>query len=258
MLQIQFNSLTNQIQIGNETLSKEDLKGVISDDAINLFFALAEKKFTPGNGLNSIGIDGYGLSLPDGDVDVSAFLALPSPGAALLALVTEANAESKKMSQQLAFEKGLQAVDKMKEEAESIRSNAIVQCAMGCASGLVSIGSGVAGGCLATGAGPLLKTTNAGGEVVQKYSTQQLSALSTSVTTSIGGLTRVNDSIAGMLNSFASAEQKEMQAEAEMFRNLRDSLKSLVDNYNQVIAKALSTTDSLQQSTNQARTKIMG
>jgi hypothetical protein len=51
---------------------------------------------------------------------------------------------------------------------------------------------------------------------------------------------------------------KEMQADQEKMREMRDSLKNLDEGLKELIQKALAAQDSIQQAQNQARTKILG
>lgn len=74
----------------------------------------------------------------------------------------------------------------------------------------------------------------------------------------MGGITGIMGSASQSVGTFFDANIKEMEADVERMRAQQDALKSLDESLQAVIQKALSTQDAIQQSMNQARTKIMG
>jgi prophage DNA circulation protein len=73
-----------------------------------------------------------------------------------------------------------------------------------------------------------------------------------------GGVTGMVGSISQAVGGIYDADIKLMDADIERARAQTDALKSLEDGLRELIQKMLSTMDSIQQNTNQTRTKILG
>ncbi len=192
------------------------------------------------------------MTMPMQEIDMSELVALPTPGAAMMQMIVDSSAESKKINRMLAYEQGMLTVDSIKAEAQEIRENAALQLALGITSGVLTMASGLAGGLIATNKVPFL------GDVMSKLDSTQLASISQSVQNLMGGAGKIVDSGASYANSVSQAVQKDLQADAEKARIEREALNSYIQAFSELISKALSTMDSIQQNTNQARTKIMG
>ena len=72
------------------------------------------------------------------------------------------------------------------------------------------------------------------------------------------GVTGMVGSISQAVGSFYDSDIKLMDATIERARSQTDALKSMEDSLRELIGKMLSTMDSIQQNTNQTRTKILG
>jgi F0F1-type ATP synthase membrane subunit c/vacuolar-type H+-ATPase subunit K len=185
----------------------------------------------------------------------SGLAGLPSFGADYLALISDLSAEERRRS---AEQRALQTeviVDTINEQAAEMREKAVVQLCMGIATGLVSIAQGV-------GAGLMMSSgmkANAGLDPAAKQTADM--ALNTNVgafNSGMGGVTGMLNSINQSVGGFYDADVKLMEADIERARAQADALRSLEDSLKEVIQKALAAMDSIQQSSNQTRTKILG
>ncbi len=87
---------------------------------------------------------------------------------------------------------------------------------------------------------------------------QRDAAISQAVQGIIGNVGKFVESGAGYMNSMSQARQKEIQMETEQARMDRENLKAYTDSFSELIQKSISTMESIQQTTNQTRQKIMG
>jgi uncharacterized phage infection (PIP) family protein YhgE len=72
-----------------------------------------------------------------------------------------------------------------------------------------------------------------------------------------GGGAKIADALSQYYGSMYQAEFKDMDADTERMRHMRDSLKELNDSLKELIQKSLSSMDSIQQSQNQALARIL-
>ena len=72
------------------------------------------------------------------------------------------------------------------------------------------------------------------------------------------GVSGIINSIGGYVGAQYDAAIKEMDAAQEQMRANRDALKSITDGLSELIQKALSTQDAIQQNMNQTRSRILG
>ncbi len=194
----------------------------------------------------TIAVGMYGLLNPDSDADTLSFLALPSPGALVLQLITETASENRKINRELVFENTQMLIETMLEEAEEIRSNANVQLALGILSGVISLAAGIGGMGAAKG-------HFGGGSLNEQLRGTYSQALQTA-TTSIG---KMVDAGAGFHGSKSQATQKELQAEAESLRAIIDAIKSYNEAQTETIQKAMQAQQQLADGANQTRTAIL-
>lgn len=72
------------------------------------------------------------------------------------------------------------------------------------------------------------------------------------------GVGGIINSIGGFVGAQYDATIKEMDADQEQMRASRDALKSITDGLSELIQKAISTQDAIQQNMNQTRSRILG
>lgn len=72
------------------------------------------------------------------------------------------------------------------------------------------------------------------------------------------GVSGIINSIGGFVGAQYDATIKEMDAAQEQMRANRDALKSITDGLSELIQKAISTQDAIQQNMNQTRSRILG
>jgi outer membrane murein-binding lipoprotein Lpp len=79
-----------------------------------------------------------------------------------------------------------------------------------------------------------------------------------SVGTAIGGIGTVLSSPFSFAGTMMEAENKELEADAERMRATQEQLSRIDDALREVLQKARSTQDAIQQNMNQTRAKILG
>jgi hypothetical protein len=180
---------------------------------------------------------------------------LPSFSANFLALIGDVASEQRRKS---AEQRALQTeiiIDTIKDQAQEMRSKAVFQLCMGIASGALSIAQGaMAFKMMSSGV-----SANAKLDATAKgHADMLLNTKVQSFNAGAGGVTGMVGSISQAVGSFYDADIKLMDADIERARAQSDALKSLEDGLRELIGKMLSTMDSIQQNTNQTRTKILG
>lgn len=181
---------------------------------------------------------------------------LPSFSANYLALIGDVASEQRRKS---AEQRALQTeiiVDTIKDQAQEMRSKAVFQLCMGIASGALSIAQGaIAFKMMSSGVSANAKITDA---TARGHADMLLNTKVQSFNSAAGGVTGMVGSISQAVGGFYDASIKLMDADIERARAQTDALKSLEDGLRELIQKMLSTMDSIQQNTNQTRTKILG
>lgn len=179
---------------------------------------------------------------------IAEFGAVPSPGALVLSLITRTADEQRKQNAAIR-QMEVEAVAKsMKNEAEAMKKMAVTQLALGIASGIIK---GISGGVGAFGAGKALRMNSDAGTMAANARTQGISS-------SIGGAGDILGAISQYVGTAAQAEFKKMEADQEQMRATREKTDNLDKSLEELIQKALSAADSIQQAQNQARAKILG
>ncbi len=179
----------------------------------------------------------FGLSLPTGGPeDIMKFTVALTLGSSILATIVENAAEQKVMNREAAFLEGQLAVELMEEQADKMRTAAAIQLVTGIISGAIQMGY----------------SATAGGQAMSNP------ALSQATSGYGSGLSKIFDSIGNFGASMIQADIKDTEAAAESARNMKESFKSLVQAYQEIISKALTMMDNMQQNTNQTRVKISG
>ena len=212
-----------------------------------------------------------------------------SPLAALSALITELGAEQRKENREVMKAQTDSIVMSMEQQADEIRKKAVAQLACGVVSGAINIGMGAA----QFGMG--VKQLNLGRQQAQVA--EQQKTLSTQMNEMSGktlgnarkmheafgteasalgaksqaygvmgqSMSQLGQGVGGIIGSvgdFVGAQYdaviKEMDAAQEQMRANRDALKSITDSLSELIQKAISTQDAIQQNMNQTRARILG
>lgn len=190
------------------------------------------------------------------DVDMSAFVGIPSPGADVLALLSDLADEQRRANREQMMAQTQAAVATIKEQAQMTRDQAVSNLVMGLVSSTIQIGTSLSS---AIGSGKIISSTEGIADAGLRAAMMQ--AKSTQLqgfTQSVSGLADMLDATKGFISSQNDAAIKEKDAQLEMIRAFRAQLESLDDVFKELIHKATSTHDSIQQTTNQTRTRILG
>ncbi|PKN41143.1 MAG: type III secretion system protein [Deltaproteobacteria bacterium HGW-Deltaproteobacteria-18] len=181
---------------------------------------------------------------------------LPSFSANYLALIGDvASEQRRKSAEQRALQTEL-IIDTIKDQAQEMRSKAVFQLCMGIVSGALSIAQGaMAFKMMSSGVSANAKITDT---AAKGHADMLLNTRVQSFNAGASGVTGMVGSISQAVGSFYDSDIKLMDATIERARAQTDALKSMEDSLRELIGKMLSTMDSIQQNTNQTRTKILG
>lgn len=263
--QAQYNALV-------ETARSENIDPAALDMAL-LRAANAGKNFS--DALQSVNTQLPSLSLPHqnslahlGSLDMA-----PSPGATLLSLITSLGAEERKQNAAMRIEQTKAIVEEIMNQADEMRSKAVAQLVMGVVSGVISIAQGVAVMSVQAAGMKQAGDFREGAAIAQQHNLPKMSASFTSsavamesrttalvgvLNSSAGGVNSALGGVGQAVGGFFDAAIKEMDGNIERMRAARDAMKDLDESLSQLIQKALSSMDALQQSMNQTRTRILG
>jgi hypothetical protein len=224
------------------------------------------------------------------DRDITCYSTLPSFGANYLALINEVASEQSTMVNQMRMLETEALIDKINEEADTIRSKAVTQLVTGVVSGSLSIAQGVASSAItakgmvenenaaqAAKTATLEQGTKSGTAAVtdqdalnliakadnaaaltRQQADMALNSRIQTFNTSMSGTNTLIDSIGQYVASQYDAELKEQEGEAESIRAMQQALDSLDESLKTLMEKALSTQEAIQANMNQTRTKILG
>lgn len=179
-----------------------------------------------------------------------------SLGSALLAKISEISEEQRRANAMVRAEQTVATVNKLHDQAEEIRSQATAAFACSICSSIISIGASVLS---------IAGTGKAMSENANINDAAERAAMLTAKTQRIGA---VAESIQGTAKMFSAGEtlatgigqaaQTHIQAEIEMLRASTEEVNELIDALREVVDKATSAQNAIQQSENQARTRILG
>lgn len=183
------------------------------------------------------------LSKPNAQAfeQLKGWVALPAPGALVMSLITEISAQQREQNKQLMWAQTEAVVDSMKDQADKMRTMAGIQLALGIVSATINVAAGIAQAKVASGAGD---------GMVQAAKAQ-------GVGKAVGGGAEIFGSINQFVGSMYQADFKEMEADQERMRTMRETMKDLNDGLKELIQKSLSSQENIQQSKNQATTRIL-
>lgn len=179
-----------------------------------------------------------------------------SLGSALLAKISEISEEQRRANAMVRAEQTVATVNKLHDQAEEVRSQATAAFACSICSSIISIGASVLS---------IAGTGKAMSENANINDAAERAAMLTAKTQRIGA---VAESIQGTAKMFSAGEtlatgigqaaQTHIQAEIEMLRASTEEVNELIDALREVVDKATSAQNAIQQSENQARTRILG
>lgn len=152
---------------------------------------------------------------------------VPAPGTVIMALITEISAKNRQQNKELMWAQTEALVASINDQADTMKSMAWHQLAIG----LVAAGTGIVGGAMGGG-------MTMGGAIMQ-------------------GVTQGVGSARDFAGTMFQASMKSMEADQERMRATRDSLKDLNDGLKDLIQKSLSSADNIQQGRNQAMGRIL-
>ena len=190
------------------------------------------------------------------DVDMSAFVGIPSPGADMMALLSELSDDQRRANREQIMASTQVAVETIKDQAQMMRDQAVTNLVMGLVSSMIEIGTSAAS---AIGSAKALKSTSVIADSALRAGVLQAETMKVQGTTqAVGGLAKVVSAAKDYVSAQTDASIKEKDAELEMARALRSQLESLNDSFKEDITKARETHQEIQQSTNQTRARILG
>jgi hypothetical protein len=170
-------------------------------------------------------------------------------GAAVMAMMTMSAAEQRQANKEIKAAEAEATAQKIEDQAEKMKEKAILQLVMGVLSGAITIAGGAitagkAGAAMGSGmsqADATLYNTKLGGQQ-QAYG---------------GGATIVN-TVGQFIGGMYDAEIKKMDADIERSRANVEALKDFNEGLTELIRKSLDSAQSMAESANQARSKILG
>jgi hypothetical protein len=169
---------------------------------------------------------------------------LPAPGALIMALITELSAEQREQNRETIWAQTEAVAESMKTEADKMREMAKIQLAMGLVASAVTVAGGLTQGLMTRGGGT-------GPEAMLTAARAQGAGQA------VGGGAGIFSAMGQYFGTMYQAEFKEMEADQEKMRTMRDSIKDFNDGLKELIQKSLASADSIQQSRNQAMTRIL-
>jgi hypothetical protein len=179
---------------------------------------------------------------------LASFGASASPGAAIMALLTQNSAEQRRVNKEIKATAAESIAKTMETQADEMRSAAVTQLVLGVVAGAITVLGGAfaavkAGGALGAGLSPEAATlTNL------KLSAQQ---------TASGGVASILGAVSDYIGTTSQADIKDKDADIERTRATIETLKDFDDALTEMIRKCISTAEAMQESSNQARAKIL-
>ncbi|HJD96232.1 type III secretion system translocon subunit SctB [Mailhella massiliensis] len=216
---------------------------------------------------------------------------IPSFGSTYLALITELSSEERRQNAEMRALQTEEMVDKIQDQADTIRNKAVAQLVTGVITGTLSIAQGAASISItakgiaanektaneaftksideSTGYGTkairgeramnaVLNKANSAANQARQQADLLLNSRVQAFNSMMTGSSGILGSIGQCVSTMYDAELKESEADVERIRAQQQQLESLDESLKALIQKALSTQDTIQQNINQTRTKILG
>ena len=207
---------------------------------------------------NAVGVPP--LTNPVCNLDLSGFVALPSMGANVLALIQETADEQRRANNEARFAEAQNIVGQLHEQADTIRQQAVSNLLMGMVAAGVQL---TAAGFQIGSAAATLKSGSLGANATE--ADKMLSAAKMNIQNAKNqGITQAINAAGSTVttakeftSAFLDAEMKDREAQIEMARAYLSQLDSLKDSLKEVIQKAMQAQNDIQAGVNQTRTKIL-
>ena len=208
------------------------------------------------------------LSDPTGLAGLASMQGVPSLGASVLELIGNVSDEQRRANNEQRFQESLKVVNELHDQADTMRSQAAVNLALGLVSAGIQIGASTfqtvqsvrafSGYNSSMNAANALANAGAKSEAVNRANNmlQTMNIQIQGVTGIISGSAKIFDSAKEMASTMLDAEMKDREADIELKRSLIAQLDSLNNALKEVIQKAMQTQETIQANTNQTRTKI--
>ncbi|MCL2029302.1 MAG: hypothetical protein FWG97_02655 [Deltaproteobacteria bacterium] len=205
--------------------------------------------------------------------EVKKLYGIPSPGALIMSATTEFAAEQRRMNQEIMWQETEAVAASIKAQAKEMHNAAVTQLVLGCVAGAAQIAMGVVQVGMSVGAATYAnKTANAA--ALKQGGIKTTAGSDAYMTTYHSNMMKANLYIgaAGEMGKGASsmieaggqyvgidmqARAKEMEADQEKMRAVRESVKNLDEGLRDLIRKSLAAQQEIQASTNQARARIL-
>ncbi len=195
------------------------------------------------------------LSTPIMEADIRSYGALPSFGSNYLALITQMSSEQRQQTRDMRAQETEAMAQKIEDEADTIRSKAVANLVTGIVSGTLTIAQGVTAGIIMSKG----ISKNSGLEGLERQTADtQLNTKVQNFNAIAGGSNNILNSIGQTVATQFDAKLKEQEADVERMRAMQTQLDSLDEALKEVIRKAISSQEAIQQNVNQTRTKILG
>ena len=191
------------------------------------------------------------LSLPIYEQDFSVYIGTPpaSFGSTYLALIQELAAEQRKQNADAKALQTEEQIANIEEQAKNIRTKAALDLTASLVSGTAQIVSGA----VTIGMSASAVKSGATGDALQSKNIQ-----TQGVGTAISGIGTVLSSPLSFSGTMMEAANKQLEADAERMRATQEQLSRIDDALRELLQKARSTQDAIQQNINQTRAKILG
>ena len=195
------------------------------------------------------------LSTPIMEADIRSYGTLPSFGSNYLALITQMASEQRQQTRDMRAQETEAMAQKIEAEADTIRSKAVANLITGIVSGTLTIAQGLASGVIM--AKGISKNSGLEGQARQ-VADGALNNKVQNFNSIAGGANNILNSIGQTVATQYDAKLKEQEADVERMRAMQTQLDSLDEALKEVIRKAISSQEAIQQNVNQTRTKILG
>lgn len=252
--------------------------------------AAFEKTSSFSEAVNSVRAGLPPLPVPIMERDITSCGVLPSFGSNYLALITELASKQRQQNAEMRALQTEEMIDKIQEQAETIKNKAITQLVTGIVSGTLSIAQGIASTAISakgiseagkaadaartdvietgTGGGTVPVNGKAALDLLAKaddaatMTQQQMNMALNNRVTMFNSAMQGGNSILGSIGQYVAStfdvQLKEQEGDVEQIRAMQQRLESLDESLKELIRKSLSSQDAIQQNMNQTRTKILG
>ncbi|MDR2442237.1 MAG: type III secretion system translocon subunit SctB [Deltaproteobacteria bacterium] len=179
---------------------------------------------------------------------VTSFAGTASLGSAIMAILVEHASQQRKVNKEAKLTQAESNAQEIEKQAKEMKTKAAVQLALAIVSGAISI---IGGMVTVKGVGSALKSGLKGealGAATTKIGGQQ---------TAFSGVSGILGAVSENIGTMSDATVKKMDAEIERGRQNVENLKDFNDALNDLISKLMAAAQSIEESSNQARTKIM-